>query len=263
MGLLTHKKRGDVLTANDYNRIIDILNSFIRSICADAILDTTGLHIRKKPAITTETMFIAEVATVATGGGYYNCYLQTLDATDWDTTESDQLDNLGGESATTVVVLNLDEIGSSNHALSAGDIIYCARFIDDEGNARYAGTSAFTGQIFYGKPTGAFSSGATITLDPCDTHGTDNGHANITAYVQPSQASYSMTNSTTIPVTAICPYVLGTDGSYYLLGTPIEIVTDVDVTSTVMTKKTRNVWILTVGTESAAVTIDTFTTSCP
>jgi hypothetical protein len=118
-------------------------------------------------------------------------------------------------------------------------------------------------RILFGKPTGAFSTGATITLDPCDIHGTDNGKANATVYVQPSQASYSMTNSTTIPVTAICPYVLGSDGSYYLLGTPIEIVTDVDVTSTVMTKKTRNVWILTVGTESAAVTIDTFTTSCP
>jgi len=38
----------------------------------------------------------------------------------------------------------------------------------------------------------------------------------------------------------------------------------VDVSPTVMTKKTRNAWVLTVGTESdPAVTIDTFTTSCP
>jgi hypothetical protein len=116
-------------------------------------------------------------------------------------------------------------------------------------------------EMLFGKPTGAFSTGATITLDPCDIHGTDNGHANITAYVQPSQASYSMTNSTTIPVTAICPYVLGSDGSYYLLGTPIEIVTDVDVdgSNNLLTKKTRNVWVLTVGTESSAVTVHTGT----
>lgn len=118
--------------------------------------------------------------------------------------------------------------------------------------------------LLFGKPTGPFSSGTTITLDPCDIHGVDNGLANVTAYVQPSRESYSMTNSTTIPITAICPYVRGGDGYYYLLGNPIEIVTDVDVSPTVMTKKTRNAWVLTVGTESdPAVTIDTFTTSCP
>lgn len=117
--------------------------------------------------------------------------------------------------------------------------------------------------IFFGKPTGAFSSGDTITLDPCDVNGTDNGKANVTAYVQASKASYSMTNSTTIPTSCICPFVFGADLKYYLLGNPVEIVTDVDVTSTAMTKKTRNAWSLTIGTESAAQTIDTFTTSCP
>lgn len=121
-------------------------------------------------------------------------------------------------------------------------------------------------QIYFGKPTVAFSSGTTITLDPCDITGTDlseDSADNVTCYLQGSQASYSMTNSTTIPVTAICPYVRGADGYFYLLGNPIEIVTDIDVTSTVMTKKTRNAWVLTVGTESAVVNVDTFTTDCP
>lgn len=113
--------------------------------------------------------------------------------------------------------------------------------------------------IYFGKPTGAFSSGTTITLDPCDIHGTDNGLANVTVYVQPSQESYSMTNSTTIPITCICPYIRGDDGAYYLLGNPVEIVTDVDVdgTNRLITKKTRNAWILTVGDESAAITVHT------
>lgn len=120
--------------------------------------------------------------------------------------------------------------------------------------------------IYFGKPTAAFSgSPATnvIELDPCDLHGTDNGQPNITAYLQPSQANYAMTNSTTIPTSAICPYLRGGDGYYYLLGNPIEIVTDIDVSATVMTKKTRNAWVLTIGEESAVVTIDTFTTECP
>jgi hypothetical protein len=116
--------------------------------------------------------------------------------------------------------------------------------------------------ILFGKPTAAFSgSPATnvLELDPCDLHGTDNGQANITAYLQPSQANYALTNSTTIPVTAICPYIRGGDGYYYLLGNPIEIVTDVDVdgANEILTKKTRNVWVLTIGEESAAVTFHT------
>lgn len=203
--------------------------------------------------------YIAEIDSNATGGGYYNCHLQSLDATDWDSTTADQLDDVGES----VVVLNLAEIGSSIWTLKAGDSFPCWKFTDDEGAVQYIGYRAVNGTVFFGKPTGAFSSGATITLDPCDIHGTDNGHANITVYVQPSQASYSMTNSTTIPTSCICPYVRGDDGAYYLLGNPIEIVTDIDVSATVMTKKTRNAWVLTVGEESAAVTIDTFTTSCP
>lgn len=113
--------------------------------------------------------------------------------------------------------------------------------------------------VLFGKPTGAFSSGTTITLDPCDLHGTDNGTANVTPYVQASQASYSMTNSTTIPTTQIVAYYQADDGDYYLLGAPIEIVTDYDVdgASSLLQKKTRNVWILTTGTESANVTVHT------
>jgi hypothetical protein len=117
--------------------------------------------------------------------------------------------------------------------------------------------------ILFGKPTEAFTSGATITLDPCDIHGTDNGHANITAYVRSNQVAYAMTNGTSIPTSCVCPYVRGDDGAYYLLGWPIEVVTDIDVSATVLTKNTMNIWVLTSGTESANVTVDTFTTSCP
>jgi len=81
--------------------------------------------------------YIAEVDSDATGGGYYNCHLQTLDATDWNTTTADQIDDTGGS----VVVANMGEIGGSAHALDAGDMLLCWQFTDDEGNSRYIGLS--------------------------------------------------------------------------------------------------------------------------
>jgi hypothetical protein len=119
------------------------------------------------------------------------------------------------------------------------------------------GTAA--GGILFGKPTASFTSGATITLDPCDVHGTDNGAANVTAYVQASQASYSLTNSTSIGTGQIVPYTVGSDGSYYLVGTPVEVVTayQVDGATLKFQKKTRNVWTLATGSESGWVDVHT------
>jgi hypothetical protein len=118
-------------------------------------------------------------------------------------------------------------------------------------------------EIFFGKPVSAHSTGATISLDPCDNSGTDNGKANVTAYVQSSKASFTLANSASISTAAVCPYVKNTsDSYYYLLGNPLEIVTDVDVNTATMTKTVCNAWVMTQG-GTATVTIDTFTTSCP
>ena len=96
-------------------------------------------------------MFIAEVDSDAdTGGGYYKCHLQTLDATDWDTTTADQVDDKGDE----VIVLNLPEMGGSTWSLSAGDLIQCFKFRDDEKNVRYVGVELL-GQSGSGIATGA------------------------------------------------------------------------------------------------------------
>ncbi len=86
-------------------------------------------------------MFIAEVDSDATGGGYYNCHLQTLDATDWNTDTADQLDDVGDS----VVVLNLAEMGEDVHNLDVGGLIICHKFIDDEGNVRYVGSGVESG----------------------------------------------------------------------------------------------------------------------
>ena len=88
------------------------------------------------------TVYIAEIDSPATGGGYYNCHIQTLDATDWDSTTADQVDDTGDS----VVVLNLSEIpvagDPSSHLLSAGDKFLCWKKTDDEGTERYVGIAA-------------------------------------------------------------------------------------------------------------------------
>ncbi len=43
--------------------------------------------------------------------------------------------------------------------------------------------------VEFGKTTAAFTSGATITLDPCDVDGNDTGEANVSVYVQADRTS--------------------------------------------------------------------------
>lgn len=78
--------------------------------------------------------------------------------------------------------------------------------------------------ILLGTPTGAYTSGATITLNPCDSAGVDNGLDNVTV-----QAGWTITG-TTIPTTAIIPYQKAADGLYYALGQLRIVVTDMRYT---------------------------------
>ncbi len=90
-------------------------------------------------------LFIAKVVSDATGGGYYNCYLQTLDATYWDTDTTILKNPTTLES---VVVLNLAEVGSAVHNLDAGNFIICWKATDDESNERYIGVEVFGRHTF-------------------------------------------------------------------------------------------------------------------
>lgn len=87
--------------------------------------------------------FIAKVDSDATGGGYYNCYIQILDATDWET-DTDLFEDTGES----VVVLNAVEAGSSVHNLDAGDYIIGHSTKDDEGNTRFVGNEVFGRHTF-------------------------------------------------------------------------------------------------------------------
>ena len=115
--------------------------------------------------------------------------------------------------------------------------------------------------ILYGRPTGAFSSGTTVTLDPCDVYGADNGLPNRSVYVQASQASLSMSNSTTLPTSAIVPHIRLDATHYYIFGQPIEVVTNlnVDMVNLKLQKKTRISWGSVAGTESDWVDVHTGT----
>jgi len=80
---------------------------------------------------------IAEVASNATGGGYYNCYLQKFDADDWKT-NTDPFDNDGA----LVEVLNIPEAGKTDiHQLAAGAKLAVWRQMDDgaPGKMRWLG----------------------------------------------------------------------------------------------------------------------------
>jgi len=112
-----------------------------------------------------------------------------------------------------------------------------------------------SGAIFFGKATANWTSGTTITLDPCDITGTDNGKANETVYVQASKASYTIANSAQIDQNTVCAYVKGDDDYYYLVGTPITVLTEFNInTSTYKFQtKTKDVWAFTESGESGYV----------
>ena len=82
--------------------------------------------------------------------------------------------------------------------------------------------------IQFGKPTGVYTSGATITMDPCDSAGTDNGVENTTV-----QAGWTLPTNTNIATTTIVPFVQAADGNYYIVGQdPVEVISTIQYDTT-------------------------------
>ena len=138
---LQHIRPGRRLTRTAWNRMVDAVNAANNLVVRGAgrmTRDNRGATIQIKGGDSGAGVYIAEVDSDATGGGYYNCHLQTLDATDWDLDTADQLDDKGDS----VVVMNVAEIGADRHELEADDRLLCWRFTDDEGNTRYVGIPA-------------------------------------------------------------------------------------------------------------------------
>jgi hypothetical protein len=101
----------------------------------------------------------------------------------------------------------------------------------------------------FGKPSSAYSSGATMTLDPCDAGGADNGLENVTV-----QAGFTLPAGTEISTSTVVPFCQAADGKFYVVGTMREVMTafQYDTTSHKLQKKVRGDFGLFATTESSA-----------
>jgi len=137
----THFRKGQRLSASEYNRLTDIASGLVRSLHTLGFADSTGFHTRRQPVPSLSTYIkIFAVQSEAAGDGVYDCYEQTLDATEWDDTAGDpKFDDLD---AVEVEVLNLAEFNPEAEYvahLAAGDLIVAWQKTDDEGNKRWIG----------------------------------------------------------------------------------------------------------------------------
>lgn len=83
---------------------------------------------------------VFEVQSAGTGDGIYNCYEQTLDATEWADTAGDA--KFSDRNTTSTEVLNLAEFDPEATyvaQLAAGDMLLAFRVWDDEAGARWYG----------------------------------------------------------------------------------------------------------------------------
>lgn len=136
---------------------------------------------------------------------------------------------------------------SNNTSGAAGDLVHWWEQRDKAGRLEVC--FALYSAMRFGVPTTAYTSGATITLDPCDVAGTDNGEANVTV-----QAGWTLPANTNIPVTAIIPYQAAADGLNYVIGQPREVMTNFqyDTSSHKLQKKVRYDFGVFATTESSA-----------
>ncbi len=97
---------------------------------------------------------IFEVQSAATGDGIYNCYEQTLDATEWeDTAGNPKFDD---KDTTEVEILNLGEFDPRSGytpALAKYDFIAAWKKKDDEDESRWVGIPIISGSMVRGAIT--------------------------------------------------------------------------------------------------------------
>ena len=153
---------------------------------------------------------VFEVQSAATGDGVYNCYEQTLDATDWDDTAGD--DKFDDKDATEVEVFNLlesDPEATYKEALAIGDRIRAWQWTDDEGESRWAGVPITGGFVRRAKTTQAAPADTKITANLIGHNGIEIESglgANIDVYCDIAGGGYlntaapKLTNGFPIPV---------------------------------------------------------------
>ena len=129
----------DFISASEWNQLTEIVASILQASGINAIVDSTGIHFRK--GLSKEGVRIAAVVSNATGGGYYNCTIQKLDSTKWNTNSEDHLSDDGRFDS--IVVLNLAESpitgDTTSHLLNADTLMEIWPITDDAGNVRWVG----------------------------------------------------------------------------------------------------------------------------
>lgn len=134
-------RKGEMPTAIEFNRLVKLVSGMAHSLHVQGFSDSTGFHTRRIPGPSELNIKIFAVQDEATGDSVYNCFEQTLDATEWEDTDGDaKFDDLDAEE---VEVLNLDEAYPEDTyyaALSAGDLLSSWQMMDDEGTLRWVGT---------------------------------------------------------------------------------------------------------------------------
>lgn len=132
----------DKVSAKEYNALVETVEQITRSLMSQGIVDSTGFHTRRSPGGSKggTDITIFEVQSAGSGDGLYNCYEQTLDATEWSDTAGDP--KFDDKDTTSVEVLNLAEFDPEATyvaQLTANDLIAAWEMTDDEGTSRYIG----------------------------------------------------------------------------------------------------------------------------
>jgi len=164
-----------------YNMLVDTVNKMQRSLFTTGFMDSTGFLTRRPPVSKSEESKIFDVQHVATAGGdgIYDCYEQTLDATEWD--DTDGTTKFDDKDSVEVEVLNLYEYDPEVTyvaQLVAGDLLKAWKMTDDEGTSRWVGiplAKSGTKGIFhksYCKAAAGASTNITCFLD-VDTTGVE------------------------------------------------------------------------------------------
>lgn len=110
---------------------------------------------------------IFKVQSAAAGDGVYDCYEQTLDATEWEDTDGDdKFDDKEDEDSVEVLsLLESDPESSYASALAVGDRLQCWKWTDDEENDRWVGIPLVSNPVRKAKTTQAAPSQEYITAN--------------------------------------------------------------------------------------------------
>jgi len=159
-------------------------------------MSTDGLYFRSSPD--PETVRRWKIVTNEDLGEY------TVDAQIWNKSDGDW------QNAPDISTVSAWEIDGRADG-DVGAIVY-GRLVDTADDEPVVLLVFDKGTIEFGKPAVAFKTGDTITLDPCDADGTDNGAPNATVFLSFSRGAIELPLATSAIISFIrfaSPYLPG------------------------------------------------------